>query len=515
MNKLTIFQKIILIISSVIYIIICHAYYKVSGEKFDTAVILILLISGLCFLFSKITEQQFQNITIFISCVCVVCTSLFVYSADYSNGFNNHIDAGTAYMSVINNGGLPLLNKIDTSDGTRFNQYGVGANRNMNWIYDVSGINFYISVYNNNIDLFHSAMAINTGSPTCYSYDGLDRRSELEALLGVNHFFVNSVNIKKPIGFDQLEAEENINGAVLQSYKATNNNSLFYKFDKKISYDDFNSLNPIEKQQVLMQACVVDKDEANTSIDKLNIESSDINYSITPMDGVSIDGNNINVLNDGGQVELYFDNQNNKELYLYLKKIRFENGESGGYSISTQGYNSNQSISNLSDSFLGYTWYSHMYGEKLNWLLNLGTTTNDVNKIVITFNNAGTYTVDDIKIYTRSIESVQNNINSLQRIAKNIQYKNNSYNCDVNMDMAGVLFTSIPYSKGWTAYDNGKKISINKTNVAFMSFNLDEGEHHIKLVYRTPGLCVGIVITIVSIIILIFINRRRKYCESK
>lgn len=501
LKELSVFQKTMLVISSVLYVVVCHGYFKVSGERFDTAAILILLITALCFLFPKITERQFRNITAFVSCVCVVCMAMFVYSRDYSNGFDNHIDKGTAYETAMESGGLPLLNQIDTSDGTRFDRYGIGSVRNATWMYGVSGINFYISVYNNNIDQFHSAMAMNTGSPTCYSYGGLDRRSELEALLGVNHYFVNGNNVSKPVGFDELEAEDVINGTWMQSYKSANNNSLFYRFDRRISYDDFYNLNPVEKQQALMRAAVVDPDNANASVEDLDIQTESVDYSLSAMDGVSIDGDIISVSNDGGQIALDFADQNDAELYLYFDTIDYENGESTGYSVSVQGYDGDQAIGNFSDSFSGYTWYNHMYGQKLNWVLNLGATSENTNRVVITFNNAGTYSVKNIQIYTRPIEDIQANIDSLQRVASNVKYTGNRYECDVEMDTAGTLFTSIPYSEGWTAYDNGEKIVINKTDVAFMSFVLENGNHHIELVYRTPGLYAGLAITAFSIFI--------------
>lgn len=506
LKELSIFQLTMLVLSSVLYIVVCHGYFKVSGERFDTAAILILLITALCFLFPRITEKQFRNITAFISCVCVICMALFVYSRDYSNGFDNHTNAGTAYDSVMESGGLPLLNQIDTSDATRFDRYGVGQIRNASWMYGVSGINFYISVYNNNIDLFHSAMAMNTGSPTCYSYSGLDRRSELEALLGVNHYFVNGNNVSKPIGFDQLEAENVIQDAWLQSYKPAENNSLFYKFDRKVSYEEFNNLNPVEKQQVLVQAAVVDGDTANSHLSDLDIQSDSIEYTMTPMEGVSIDGNVISVTNDGGQIELDFADQNDGELYVFFNTINYENGESTGYSVGVQGYNGDQWIGNLSDSFSGYTWYSHMYGEKLNWLLNLGLMPDNTNRIIITFNNAGTYSVKNIQIYTRSTESIRNNIEKLQRVVSNVQYTGNRYECDADMENTGTLFTSIPYSKGWTAYDNGEKLDISQTDIAFMSFDLPKGAHHIELVYRTPGLYIGLGMTVFSICIYVVIN---------
>lgn len=371
-------------------------------------------------------------------------------------------------------------------------------------------MNFYISVYNDNIDQFHSALAVNNGSSTCYSYDGLNQRSELEALMGVNHYFTSSDNPVKPIGFNQLEAEGIINGRRLQSYKPDENNSLFYSFEKTISYDEFNRLNPYEKQQVLLQACVVDSDKANSSINDLDVQTSSVDYKLTPLDGVSIKGDTIHVANDGSQIELRFPEQNAAEIYLYLDAINFEKEKATQYSINLQGYDNDREISNLGCSYSALTYYSHMYGGKLNWLLNLGYSDQYVNRIVITFNNAGTYSIKDIKLYARNYIDIVKNISGLKRIANNVLISNNHISCNVNLEQAETIFTSVPYSSGWKAYDNGKHIDIKKTDIAFMSLDLDKGNHHIEFVYRTPGLYIGITLTVISIFVFVSLNKKRE-----
>lgn len=320
-------QLAILTIGVGFYIILAYEYFEVSGEQFNVTAILLLMITLFCFIFPKMTEQQFRVLISLISCICVACTAFFSYSKNYGNGFDQWTDAGTAYSTVINSGGLPLLNKVDTTDGTRYDHWGTGQVRNASWMYGKSGMNFYISVYNDNIDQFHSSLAINNGNSTCYSYDGLDRRSELEALMGVNHYFTLGVNPVKPIGFEQLEADENINDGLVQSYKPDKDNSIFYSFEKTVSYEEFNALSPYEKQQVLLQTCVVNSNEANSSVQDLNIQSDSIDYDLIPLDGVSIDGDFISVENAGNQVELRFSNQSTAEMYLYLNSIDFENEE--------------------------------------------------------------------------------------------------------------------------------------------------------------------------------------------
>ena len=63
----------------------------------------------------------------------------------------------------------------------------------------------------------------------------------------------------------------------------------------------------------------------------------------------------------------------------------------------------------------------------------------------------------------------------------------------------GVLYTSIPYYKGWTLYVDGEETEITKIADSLVGVELSAGEHTIELKYFPYGLKVGIIITIIGI----------------
>ena len=79
----------------------------------------------------------------------------------------------------------------------------------------------------------------------------------------------------------------------------------------------------------------------------------------------------------------------------------------------------------------------------------------------------------------------------------------NSFTATVRRDAPNLVFFSIPYDKGWTAYVNGAEVHIEKVNVGFMAVAVDSGVSEIEFRYETPGLKLGIIITAASAIILI------------
>ena len=64
------------------------------------------------------------------------------------------------------------------------------------------------------------------------------------------------------------------------------------------------------------------------------------------------------------------------------------------------------------------------------------------------------------------------------------------------------VFFSIPYENGWSAYVNGEKVDIEKVNVGFMAIRVNAGTNvKIEFKYRTPGLFLGMAITVVCVLL--------------
>ncbi len=80
----------------------------------------------------------------------------------------------------------------------------------------------------------------------------------------------------------------------------------------------------------------------------------------------------------------------------------------------------------------------------------------------------------------------------------------------------GLLYTSIPYDKGWQIYINGEQVpqdEIVKIGQSLIGVNLKKGIHIIEFKYKAFGLSEGIITTVITAIILLAIylfNKLRK-----
>lgn len=73
---------------------------------------------------------------------------------------------------------------------------------------------------------------------------------------------------------------------------------------------------------------------------------------------------------------------------------------------------------------------------------------------------------------------------------------------NIEADRSGVMFTSIPYDKGWTVEVDGKKAEPRKIFDTFMALDLSEGSHTIQMTYEPQGLRTGAWITAGSLAVL-------------
>jgi len=119
----------------------------------------------------------------------------------------------------------------------------------------------------------------------------------------------------------------------------------------------------------------------------------------------------------------------------------------------------------------------------------------------------------DIKIYTYDIDKFNNFVKSVSQL--NL-VSNNGNNIEGNIDALsdGVLVLTIPYEDGWNIYVDNKKVDYFEVMGGFIGIDIKEGNHNIKLYYKTPYLKLSIIISIISFLSLIgleiFYFKRKK-----
>ena len=85
----------------------------------------------------------------------------------------------------------------------------------------------------------------------------------------------------------------------------------------------------------------------------------------------------------------------------------------------------------------------------------------------------------------------------------------------VTTDRRGVLFTTIPYDKGWSVKLNGKQVPLEDLHDGFLCVSLEAGSHELEFSYMPPGFIFGLILSLASIgiIVLLIITERKESVE--
>ncbi|NLN75576.1 MAG: YfhO family protein [Armatimonadetes bacterium] len=77
------------------------------------------------------------------------------------------------------------------------------------------------------------------------------------------------------------------------------------------------------------------------------------------------------------------------------------------------------------------------------------------------------------------------------------------FGAKIDLEKPKMVFFSVPYGAGWTAFVDGKPAQIEKVNIGFLGLMLPAGQHNIEFRYFPPGLRLGAIVSGVSVIILL------------
>ncbi len=115
----------------------------------------------------------------------------------------------------------------------------------------------------------------------------------------------------------------------------------------------------------------------------------------------------------------------------------------------------------------------------------------------------------DAQFYQEDMESLANTMHLLQSDPLIVDhFDNNHIDGKIQAEKDGQVFFSIPYDAGWTLYIDNNKTKIFPAFDTFMTADISQGTHDIRLEYKPQGLTAGIIISVFSLAVFIF------YCYS-
>ncbi len=89
-----------------------------------------------------------------------------------------------------------------------------------------------------------------------------------------------------------------------------------------------------------------------------------------------------------------------------------------------------------------------------------------------------------------------------KNVCESFGYDNDGFTAKITTDQSRLVFFSVPFEPGWSAKVNGTPVQIEKVSVGFMAVCVPEGESEIRFDYSTPGLSIGVVISLCALLLL-------------
>ena len=86
------------------------------------------------------------------------------------------------------------------------------------------------------------------------------------------------------------------------------------------------------------------------------------------------------------------------------------------------------------------------------------------------------------------------------RSVNNFSKDGHGFTCKTDYERDSYVYFSVPYDKGWNAFIDGKKTDIIVSG-GMMLIRVPSGIHNIEFSYYTPGLKIGLIISILSMVI--------------
>ena len=384
---------------------------------------------------------------------------------------------------------------------------------------------------------------------------GPDSRSALEALGSVRYVVALNPLSNIPYGFEEIGEETGKHtGREYTVYENKNPLPLGYTYSNIITREKFDSLDPANKQEAMLQGIVLDGYDNSLGFDNADIKltGEKVKYTVTDLKGVLRDQDGSFVaVKKNASVNLTVKTAKNSETYFGLKNLRFT-GISEYEALQLAGQWDSKSPEEQRKILRDYRYYIEpeaqmiplktlggkgvstrifnfvtrryqRYNGRTDFFINTGYSEKAKTTITITFPERGKYAFDELYIFCQKMTDYDDQVNKLkENVLENVDLhqvgkSTSRVSGKITLDKAKVLCLSIPYSKGWTAKVDGKSAKLYQANSMFMGLPLEAGTHEIELVYKTPGSQLGTGITEVGIAacLMLYVVRRKKTIDAK
>lgn len=201
--------------------------------------------------------------------------------------------------------------------------------------------------------------------------------------------------------------------------------------------------------------------------------------------------------NEDAAIQYQIEVPENSQVYLSFTNLHFSNDKQKKVDILVNGENKTFTTDNVFSFFnLGYT------KEKKTFNINVSFPGNSQ----VSFESPTFYRLDT-QTLTEAIQKIKE-----QPVTVSTSKNKVFTTYDVKQDTS--IFFTIPYDKGWSAYQDGKKIEMKQAQTGFMKVDVPKGKGTITLSFIPNGFITGAICSFTSLLLFGIYNHRRKLSKA-
>ena len=201
--------------------------------------------------------------------------------------------------------------------------------------------------------------------------------------------------------------------------------------------------------------------------------------------------------NEDATIQYQIEVPENSQVYLSFTNLHFSNDKQKKVDILVNGEKKTFTTDNVFSFFnLGYT------KEKKTFNINVSFPGNSQ----VSFESPTFYRLDT-KTFTEAIQKIKE-----QPVTVSTSKNKVFSTYDVKQDTS--IFFTIPYDKGWSAYQDGKKIEIKQAQTGFMKVDVPNGKGTITLSFIPNGFVIGAICSFTSLLLFGIYNHKRKSSKT-
>lgn len=353
-------------------------------------------------------------------------------------------------------------------------------------------------------------------------YTGFNNRTALNAINQVKFMLIKASDARAiPFGFlfvdrfpiNKVENPTIANGGVITDelehmsvYESNHFLPFGFVYHQYVSKQFVDGLNEVERENLLLTHGLLDDDQLPAiSYDQINKVAPTLSLT-----NAHFQENEL-IASEDAIIQFTIPYVFGHDVYFHAQNIR--NLENKKVNYYVEAYQNNELLSRYRETL--YAQGTFFYHDNFEPLINLGAFPSGDLTVKIRFDK-GVYAISDIGYYVNDVTDVATKTSLLaQETLEDITFHSQGFSGTIDLNSDGLLFISLPYSQGFTAFVDGVKTEIEQVNIGYMGLFLEAGHHNIEFVYEVVGMKVGLLVSMLGLSLLVVTLVCERACARK